>query len=86
MGEKASEACFAMLHRFRHHGLAVEMDLSGKKIQHGLQVANAENARYSVVIGERELETGEIEVKEMATRSEQKMPLSKLEHFLRETQ
>ncbi len=79
MGEAASEACFALLCRLRHQGISAEMDLSGKKIQHGLQLANTENARFSVVIGDREMETGEVEIKEMATRTGQKIPLSKLE-------
>ncbi len=85
MGEAASEACFALLCRLRHQGISAEMDLSGKKIQHGLQLANTENARFSVVIGDREMETGEVEIKEMATRTGQKIPLSKLESFLKGT-
>ncbi|HEX4840351.1 MAG TPA: histidine--tRNA ligase [Rhabdochlamydiaceae bacterium] len=82
MGEAASEACFALLCRLRHQGIAAEMDLSGKKIQHGLQLAGSENARYSIVVGDREMETGEVEIKEMATRTSQKIVLSKLENFL----
>ncbi len=85
MGETASEACFALLCRLRHQGISAEMDLSGKKIQNGLQLANAENARFSVVIGDREMETGEVEIKEMATRTGQKISLSKLESFLKGT-
>lgn len=84
MGEAASEACFALLCRLRHQGIAAEMDLSGKKIQHGLQLAGVENARYSVVIGDREMETGEVEIKEMAARTGQKIALSELENFLKE--
>ncbi len=84
MGEKAFETCFELVCRLRHLRFAVEMDLSGKKIQHGLQLANAENARFCVVIGDREIETGEIEIKEMATRSSQKIPFDKLEKFLYE--
>ncbi len=84
MGERAAEACFALLCRLRHHGIAAEMDFSGKKIQNGLQLANAENARFSAVIGDRELETGEVELKEMAARTAQKMTLSKLESFLKD--
>jgi histidyl-tRNA synthetase len=83
MGEAASDACFALLCRLRHNGIAAEMDLSGKKIQNGLQLAGVENARYSVVLGDRELETGEVELKEMATRAVQKISLSKLETFLK---
>ena len=84
MGEKAVEACFALLSRLRHQGVAAEMDLAAKKIQNGLQLANAENARFVVVIGDRELETGEVELKEMATRTVQKINLSKLESFLKD--
>jgi histidyl-tRNA synthetase len=83
MGEKASQTCFNLLCHLRHHGLPVEMDLSGKKIQNGLQAAVAENAKFSVVVGDRELETGEIEVKEMATRTSRKLPLGELESFIR---
>jgi len=83
MGETASDTCFALLCRLRHHGIAVEIDLSGKKIQHGLQLANAENARYVAIVGDREMETGEVEIKEMATRTAQKISLSKLESFLK---
>lgn len=84
MGEAAADACFTLLCRLRHHGYAVEMDLSGKKIQNGLQLANSENARYCAIIGDRELEAGEIEIKEMATRTAQKIPLAKLESFLKD--
>jgi histidyl-tRNA synthetase len=84
MGEMAADACFALLCRLRHQGFAVEMDLSGKKIQHGLQLANSENGRYCAIIGDRELEAGEIEIKEMATRTAQKIALSKLESFLKD--
>lgn len=84
MGEKAAETCFEMLCHLRHQKIPTDIDLSGKKLQHGLQIANAENAKYCAVIGDRELETGEIEVKEMVTRTSQKMPLSKLESFLKD--
>ena len=46
-------------------------------------MANAENARFSAVIGDRELETGEIEIKEMATRTTHKILLNNLETFLK---
>ncbi|HNA61984.1 MAG TPA: histidine--tRNA ligase [Rhabdochlamydiaceae bacterium] len=83
MGEKASDTCFNLVCHLRHLGYSTEIDLSGKKIQNGLQMANAENARFSAVIGDRELETGEIEIKEMATRTAHKILLNNLETFLK---
>jgi histidyl-tRNA synthetase len=83
MGEKASDICFNLVCNLRHLGFSAEIDLSGRKIQSGLQIANAENARFSTVIGDRELETGEIEIKEMATRTTHKILLNNLETFLK---
>lgn len=84
MGEKALEICFSWLCHLRHLGIAVEMDLSGKKIQHGLQIASAENATYTAVIGDRELETQRIELKEMKSRTTTKIALNDLEGFFNE--
>ena len=83
MGDAASQVCFDWLCRLRHQGISAEMDLAEKKVGQGLQIANAENTKYVVVLGDRELESGEIEVKEMQTRTTQKMPLIKLEGFLK---
>ena len=84
MGEKAFSTCFNLLCHLRHQGYSVEIDLSGKKIQNGLQTANAENARFFAIIGDRELETGEIEIKEMATRTPHKIDLKNLGTFLKD--
>lgn len=78
LGETSLEYCFDLLCKLRHEGIAADMDLSGKKVQHGLQLANAEGADYSVVIGDRELETREVELKHMASRQTQKINLSEL--------
>lgn len=83
MGEKASLLCFNLMCRLRHLGFPIEMDLSGKKIQYGLQTANELQARFSIVLGDREIETGEAELKEMSTRQGQKIKLSDLEDFLK---
>jgi histidyl-tRNA synthetase len=83
MGDKATSTCFEWLLRLRHAGISAEMDLAGKKVGTALQLANAENARYVVVVGDRELESQEIEVKEMKTRTTQKIRLSDLEGFLK---
>jgi histidyl-tRNA synthetase len=83
MGEKASLICFEYLCKLRHKGVAAEMDLSGKKVSSALALASAEKAKYAVVIGDRELESQEVEVKEMATREIKKMKLADIEGFLK---
>ena len=82
IGEKGLEVCFQKALALRHRGWRVEIDLSGKKIQHGLQLASALRATYCVVLGEEELAKEQIEIKEMLTRTSQKIAWSDLETFL----
>jgi histidyl-tRNA synthetase len=82
MGEKALEVCLQKALQLRHLGWNVELDLSGKKIQHGLQLASTLRATYCVVLGDEELAKEEIEVKEMITRTSHTIAWTDLETFL----
>jgi histidyl-tRNA synthetase len=68
MGEKALDVCFALTCQLRHEKIMAEIDLSGKKVQHGLQIASQLGADFAVVIGEEELSSKRIKLKNMATR------------------
>lgn len=78
LGEASAPYCFKLLAELRHEGIAAEMDLSGKKIQHGLQLADKLGATYAVVVGDEELKKEEIKLKEMKTRAERSVRLSEL--------
>ena len=43
------------------------MDLTGKKLKNAMRYADAAKARFVAVVGENELKSGQIEMKEMAT-------------------
>lgn len=70
MGEEALKKSMVLVSSLRHEGISSEIDLSGKKMQHGLQLANVCGAEYAIVIGEEELNTGRIKLKHMATREQ----------------
>lgn len=78
LGEKAQSACFELLHILRQEGIPSQMDFSRKKVGKALQYADQIAASYVVVIGDHEIETQEIELKEMATGHKVKIPLSNL--------
>ncbi len=78
MGEEASTYCFELLAKLRKEKIASDMDLTGKKIQHGLQRAAALNAEYCLVIGEEELKTKKAELKNMTTRENKTISLENL--------
>ncbi len=82
MGEKAMEICFQKALELRHLGWRVEIDLSGKKIQHGLQLGATLHATFCVVVGDTELASGQVDVKEMAKRTQHQIQWNDLEIFL----
>lgn len=85
LGNTAYEYCFELLHTLRKSGIPAEMDLSGKKLQHGLQLANALRATYTLVIGDSELAAQEVSMKDMKTRENRTVKLSDLLDLLRNT-
>lgn len=82
LGEKAKTVCFDVLHELRQNGIASQMDFSGKKVGKVLQYADQIGAKYVVVVGDQELERGQIELKEMLTGTKTIVPLTELvKHF-----
>ena len=69
---------FDLVTQLRHEKIPAEIDLSGKKVQHGLQLANQLGAEFALVIGEEELSSKKIKIKHMATRETMECALSEL--------
>ncbi len=78
IGEEALRLCFELASALRHEKIPAEIDLSGKKMQHGLQLASQTGAAFAIVIGEEELKTKTIKLKNMATRESSDCALSDL--------
>lgn len=83
LGDKAKTTCFEILHSLRQEGIPSQMDFSGKKVGKLMQYADQIGANYVLVIGDHELETQEVEMKEMATGHKVKISLSALLRFLK---
>ncbi|MBA3816942.1 MAG: histidine--tRNA ligase [Parachlamydiaceae bacterium] len=75
MGQKAKEASFSLLHDLRLHGISAEMDFSNKKVNKLMQYANQIEASNVAVIGDNELQKGEIEIKDMLSGTKRTLPL-----------
>lgn len=84
LGDASTDYCFQLLCKLRHEKISADMDLSGKKVQHGLQLANSLGAEYCSVIGDQELSSGEIKLKNMAARTAQDVRLDQLVSTLKE--
>ena len=71
IGEESRLAAMSLLKRLRNVGFHVEMDYSGRNIKGQLKAADKIGAKYTLIIGEDELKTGRVAVKDM-TNGEQK--------------
>lgn len=78
LGERAKAPCFELLHQLRENRISSQMDFSGKKVGKLLQHANQAGATYVIVIGEHELDSQEVEIKEMSSGQKEKIPFSSL--------
>lgn len=74
LGDEARQAGFILLHSLRQAGIPAQMDFSGRKVGKLLQAADQMGARYTAVLGDQELQNGQIELKKM--ESGEKIPVA----------
>ncbi len=67
MGDKAAKRCFAMATKLREGGVSVVCDIVGRSLKAQMKYADKIGARYTVVVGDNELETGIAQLKDMKT-------------------
>lgn len=67
MGAAAAQRCFVLASRLREGGVAVECDIVGRSLKAQMKYADKLGARYTIVVGDTELETGAAQLKNMAT-------------------
>lgn len=75
MGAKAAQACFAMATKLREGGVAVECDIVGRSLKAQMKYADKLGARYTIVVGDNELETGTAQLKDMTTGESEEIRL-----------
>ena len=83
LGDKASSSCFQILHDLRASGISAQMDFSKRKLKKIMQYANQIKAQFVAVIGDKELEKAQVELKDMETGETCKLPLFHLSRILK---
>jgi histidyl-tRNA synthetase len=84
LGEAARDRALALLKELRDRGLAGEMDFGGRSLKAQLSLADRLQATFTVLLGDRELETGLAQVRRMATGEQRQVSLTALAAFLEE--
>ena len=79
MGEKANVQAAAMANALRREGMFVEFDVVGRSVKAQMKYANKIGAKFTVVIGDSELESGIVKLKNMESGEEQELNLATFE-------
>lgn len=75
MGENAAFKAFEIIKSVRDSGLIAETDVVGRGLRAQMKYADKIGAKYSLVIGDNELEQGEAEVKNMESGEKTRLAL-----------
>ena len=78
MGEDADRYAVKLINDLRRNGIKVDKDYLNRKIKGQMKQADRLNAKYTVVIGDQELENNEIGVKNMISGETENVQLDEL--------
>ena len=84
MGEEASNAGVKLTNDLRLAGYSVQNDYFDKKMKAQMKVADRYNAKYSIIIGQSELESGTLVVKDMKSFEQETINLENIVDYLQE--
>lgn len=76
MGENASLKAFALAEEVRKSGLSAQCDIVGRGLRPQMKFADKIGAKFSVVLGDNEIEENKAEVKNMETGEKTPVPLT----------
>ena len=82
MGEAGTLECISIVQELRSRGYVAEGDTVGRSVKAQLKYADKINAKFSLIIGDNELETKKVIIKNMETGEKSETDIDKIEHFL----
>ncbi len=78
LGDEARARAYQLVNEIRSRGIVVETDYMDRSVKAQMKYANKIGAKYTVIIGEDELENNKARVKNMEDGQQQEMPLDKI--------
>jgi histidyl-tRNA synthetase len=82
MGETAADRAFVLMTELQRDGIRAEMDYQGKSLKAQMRRANKLNAAYTLILGDDELQSGQVQLKNMADSSQSTVALDSLAQTL----
>ncbi len=78
MGEQAQQYAFRLCNQLRLKGIRAEMDYGGKSLKSQMKKADKLKSRYALIVGEREMESGQGELRDMRSSSQRTVSLDRI--------
>ncbi|MEM8487824.1 MAG: histidine--tRNA ligase [Bacteroidota bacterium] len=82
LGDKASAWAIETAQQLRKEGMRVAFDLSGRSLKAQMRDANRLQARFVVIVGENELDSGKANIKSMEVGEQQEIALDQVSHYI----
>lgn len=83
MGDIAMKKAFGITNSLRASGIRTTTDLLGKSVKAQMKYANKINARFSFIIGDNELETGEVVIKDMTDGQRETIKIEDVSSYIK---
>ncbi len=83
LGDEAARWTFCRAQELRREGLHVGLDLKGRSMKAQMREANRQRALFAVIVGNDELSSGIVQLKDMATGDQNEVPFEELADFVR---
>lgn len=75
LGERARRELFALVGRVRRAGIAADFAYGGKSVKNAMKSADRSGARYALVAGDRDLDQGLVQLKDLVSGEQTPVPL-----------
>ena len=82
MGEKAINAGSMILNKCRMGGLVTEMDYNNKSLKAQFKLADKNNALFTVIIGDNEIENGTVNIKNNEDKTQETIEIAKVYEYI----
>ncbi len=86
LGENARVKALSIISALRKQGLSVDCDIVGRSLKAQMKYADKIGAKYTLMLGDTEIETGKANIKCMQNSTQTEIELSELEKFLTQVQ
>ena len=83
LGEESRTAALVVAQQLRRDGLQVEISFGDRALKGSMKAADKSGAAYVIVLGESEISSGNVELKEMSTGKTSSVTLDSLQKHLR---